>query len=175
MHSNKKIVRALTLGMLLLGSAATAMAQGVPVGRSAAPAPLEGTWNVSVTPYNCSTGVPVTSATFRARLGFHAGGTMTETNFNSSFQPGQRSPGLGSWERTGPNSFRAVFEAYIFFTSVVTPPTPPRYTQGQQRVDQSIEMQDVDHWTSTALVSFVDASGSPLNSGCFNATAERQQ
>jgi hypothetical protein len=175
MQTNNKIVRSLALGVLLLGGVTGAMADGAPVGRSAAPAPLEGTWNVSVTPYNCATGVPVTSATFRSRLAFHGGGSMSETNFNLSFQPGQRSPGLGSWERTGPRSYRAVFEAFIFFTSVVTPPTPPRYTQGQQRVDQSIEMQDEDHWTSTALVSFADVNGAPLNSGCFNASAERQQ
>ena len=175
-YNHKNPVRRLALAtLLLLGAGATASAQGVPIGRSAAPAALEGTWNVAVTPYACATGVPVPGSTFLSRVSFHGGGAMTETNFNPSFQTGQRSPGLGSWERTGPNSYRAVFEAYIFFTSVVTPPTPPRYTRGQQRVDQGIEMQDENHWTSTAVVSFFDASGSPLSSGCFNATAERQQ
>jgi hypothetical protein len=172
-NNHKNSARGLIVGALLLLGAATTSAQGVPVGRSAAPAPLEGTWNVAVTSYNCATGVP--GGGFRSRLAFHGGGSMTETNFNLSFQPGQRSPGLGFWERTGPNSYRSVFEAFIFFTSVVTPPTPPRYTQGYQRVDQSIEMQDENNWTSTALVSFFDASGNPLNSGCFNATAARQQ
>jgi hypothetical protein len=175
MQTNKKIARTLTLGLLLLGSAAGSMADGIPVGRSAAPAPLEGTWNVAVTPYNCTTGVPLTSTPFRTRLSFNGGGSLIETNFNPSFQPGQRSPGLGSWERTGPNSYSAVFEGYIYFTSVVTPPALPRYTQGQQRVDQSIEMQDGDHWTSTALVGFADVNGTTLSTGCFSATAARQQ
>jgi hypothetical protein len=175
MHTHKTTVRALALGVLLLGSVTTSIAEGIPVGRSAAPAPLEGTWNVAVTPYNCTTGEPLTSTPFRTRLSFNAGGSMIETNFNPSFQPGQRGPGLGSWERTGPKAYSAVFEAYIYFTSVVTPPALPRYTQGQQRVDQSIEMQDRDHWTSTALVSFADVNGTTLTSGCFNATAERQQ
>lgn len=172
---HKTMVRDLALGVLLLGSATGSMAEGIPVGRAAAPAPLEGTWNVAVTPYNCATGVPLTSTPFRTRLSFNAGGSMIETNFNLSFQPGQRSPGLGSWERTGTNSYGAVFEAYIYFTSVVTPPALPRYTQGQQRVDQSIEMQDADHFTSTALVTFLDVNGTTLTTGCFNATAARQQ
>jgi hypothetical protein len=168
MQTNDKIVRSLALGMLLLGGLTTAVAQGVPVGRAAAPAPLEGTWNVVVTPYDCATGTPITVAAFKARLGFHAGGTMTETNFNPGFQPGQRSPGLGSWERTGPNAYHALFEAYVFFAS-------PRYARGFQRVDQTIEMQDTDHWTSSALVAFTDEAGNPGVSGCFNAVAVRQE
>lgn len=168
MNSNNRIAGALALGVMLLGGAATAMAQGIPVGRAAAPAPLEGTWDVVVTPYNCASGTPITVATFKARLGFHAGGTMTETNFNPTFQPGQRSTGLGSWERTGPNAYSALFEAYVFFPSA-------RYARGFQRVDQTIEMQDADHWTSSALVAFYDEAGTPGITGCFNATAQRQQ
>jgi len=175
-NNHKNSARGPVVGaLLLLGATAASSAQGMPVGRAAAPAPLEGTWNVAVTPYNCATGAPFTAATFRARLSFHAGGSMTETTFNPSFQPGQGSTGLGSWERTGPNSYSAVFEAFIYFTSVVTPPEVPRYTQGQRRVDQSIEMQDRDHWTSSALVSFEDVNGTTLTSGCFNAAAERMQ
>jgi hypothetical protein len=154
--------------VMLFGLTTTAVAQGMPVGRSAAPAPLEGTWNVAITPYDCTTGESFTFATFKARLGFHAGGTLTETNFNPTFQPGQRGPGLGSWERTGPASYHALFEAYVFFGSA-------RYARGYQRVDQSIQMQDADNWTSSALVAFRDEQGNLGISGCFNAIAQRQQ
>jgi hypothetical protein len=166
MFTTKKNLRTLALGTVLLLGAATAGAQAI--GPSAAQSPLQGTWNVTVTPYVCATGAALTFATFKARLAFSAGGTMMETNFNTSFQPGQRSPGLGSWERTGPSTYSAVFEAYVYFDAL------PRYTRGQQRVDQSIEMQDADHWTSSALVNFYDANGAPFSNGCFNATAVRQ-
>lgn len=177
MSIHNKSVRGLGLGVVLLfGAVATSWANGAPVGRSAAAAPLEGTWEVSITPYNCQTGVPVTSATFPARLSFQAGGTMTETNSNPSFQAGQRSAGLGYWERTGPASYHTVFQAYIHFTSTVVPPAvAPRYTRGQQRVEQTLDLLDENHWSSSALVRFEDAAGAFLSEGCFNATAERLQ
>jgi hypothetical protein len=158
---------------LLLGAISTAAANGLAYGRSQAPAPLEGTWDVLITPYACGTGAPFPS--FRSRLMFNAGGTMLESPFNPSFQPGQRSPGLGTWERTGQTTYHSVFEAFIAFTSVVTPPTPPRYTRGVQRVEQAIEVTDVDNWTSTALVSFVNEAGDPLSSGCMTAVGVRAQ
>lgn len=170
-----KSYSALALGAaLLLGPMSASWANGVPVGPSAAPSALEGTWDVTITPYVCATGAPLTAAAFRSRLSFMRGGAMVETPFNSSFQPGQRSPGLGFWERTGPNDYRAVFEAFIYFTSPTVAPTPPRYTKGHQRVEQSVEMLDADHWTSTAQVTFADEAGSPLMSGCFTAEAQRQ-
>jgi hypothetical protein len=159
--------------VLLLGTISTAAADGLAYGRSQAPAPLEGTWDVVITPYACATGI--TFPSFRSRLMFNAGGTMLESQFNPSFQPGQRSLGLGSWERTGQTTYHSVFEAFIAFTSVVTPPTPPRYTRGVQRVEQAIEVQDVDHWTSSALVSFVNEAGDPLSSGCMTAVGVRAQ
>ncbi len=149
---------------LLLGSIGVASAQAY--GRS--PAALEGTWDVVITPYACSN-ANVTFPSFRSRLMFNAGGTMVEMPFNPSFQPGQRSPGLGTWERTGPESYRVVFEAFIYFATL------PRYTRGVQRVDQGIEMQGNDRWTSSALVTTVDEAGSPFSSGCMTAAATRQQ
>jgi hypothetical protein len=167
-------IRGFVIGAaLLLGSVAGASAEGLSYGRSQAPAPLEGTWDVVITPYACTTGA--TFPSFRSRLMFNAGGTMVESPFNPSFQPGQRSQGLGFWERTGQSAYHAVFEAFIAFTSVVTPPTPPRYTRGVQRVEQAIEVQDNDHWTSSALVSFVDEAGNPLSSGCMPAVGVRAQ
>jgi hypothetical protein len=176
MSTCKQNVASLALGaVLLLGAALPSWADGAPIGRSAAASPLEGSWNVVLTPYDCVTGAPLTFATFRSRISFAAGGPMTETTFNPSFQPGQRSPGLGFWERTGSNTYHTVFEAYIYFTSPTTPPAPPRYTRGHQRVDQSLEMVDADHWTSTALVSFTDVGDNPVSSGCVNATGVRMQ
>lgn len=170
------MVRRFVLGTaLLLGvvSASVASAQELAYGRSQAPAPLEGTWDVVITPYNCTSGA--TAPSFRSRLTFMAGGTMMETPFNPTFQAGQRSPGLGTWERTGRESYRALFEAFIYFTSVVTAPTPPRYLRGVQRVDQGIEMQGTDRWTSSAQVTAVDEAGSPYMAGCMTAEGTRQQ
>lgn len=168
------MIRRFVLGAaLLLGVVSVASGEGMSYGRSQAPAPLEGAWDVVITPYRC--GTDITFPTFRSRLMFNAGGTMVESPFNPSFKPGQRSLGLGYWERTGRTSFHAVFEAYINFTNEVVPPARPLYTRGVQRVDQTIEMHDADNWTSSADVSFFNEAGSPVSAGCMTAVGTRAQ
>lgn len=157
--------------MAALSFVSTTQADGLALGRAKPVAPLQGTWQVVISPYVCSTGQPVPNAAFRSRLTFDAGGTMMESTSNPSFEPGQRSPGQGTWERTGRDSYRVVFEAFIQFTSKTT--TPPRYQRGQQRVDQLIEMDGLDSWTSSASVSFRDDAGNPVSSGCMTAKGTR--
>ncbi len=170
-------IRSLAIGVVvLLGAASPAMANGQAIGHTQASAPLVGTWQVVITPYVCTTGVPLTAATFKSRLTFNAGGTMVETPFNPSFQTGQSSSGLGDWESAGQGSYHNVFEAFVYFTSVVTPPATPRYVRGVRRVDQGIVMVDDNHWTSSAVVTFTDESGAVVPpTGCMTATGERLQ
>jgi hypothetical protein len=170
----KKIAVLFPLAVAAVLASPASLGQGLAYGRSQAPAPLEGTWDVAITPYFCSTGVPIPNSTFRSRVTINPGGTMNESTTNPSFQAGQRGPGQGAWERTGRDSYRVVFEAFINFTSVVTPPTPPRYQRGTQRVDQYIEMNGLDAWNSSAVVSFRDEAGNPLNAGCMTAVGSRQ-
>jgi hypothetical protein len=129
---------------------------------------LEGTWQVRITPYVCATGVPLPpAAAIDSLMSFAAGGTMTETTSNPWFLPGQRSPGLGYWERNGHQSYEAVFQAYVPFTG-------GNYTQGTQRVVQDIDMVDAGHWNSTAVVAFTDLAGAPVPpSGCMRAVGVR--
>lgn len=161
--------------LLMLASVALAssqvLADGMAFGRSQAPAPLEGTWLVTVNPYVCSSGVAVPNAQFRSRVTFNSGGTLIEATSNPSFEAGQRSPGMGAWERVGRESYRVVFEAYVLFTSRTS--TPPRYQRGEQRVEQYLEMDGTDAWTSTAAVFFRDDAGNPLTTGCMRATGTR--
>ena len=169
-----KAIRGLAIGtVLLLGAVSSALADGLANGRTQTSAPLVGTWQVVITPYICATGISL-PVSFKSRLTFNAGGTMVETPFNPSFQPGQSTSGLGYWEATGPNAYHNVFEAYVSFTSVVTPPATPNYVRGVRRVDQGIEMVDDDHWTSSAAVTFFDEAGTVVPpSGCMTATGER--
>lgn len=157
--------------LTLLGASTAAQAHG-PSHISAKS--LVGTWRVTITPYVCLTGDQIPAAAVRTYMTFDAHGTMMEINSNAQFQPGQRSSGLGFWERTGPRSYRAVYEAFIQFTSVVTPPATPRYVKGTQRVDQGVEFIDRDHWESSGTVTFFDTAGTPVPpSGCAVAQGER--
>lgn len=136
------------------------------------PASLEGAWLVTIRPYNCTTGVDITTVPpVVSYLLFGRKGTLTETTSSSAFEPGQRSPGLGTWERTGRSTFRAVFRAWIQFDSVLT----TRYKRGRQVVDQGIEFNDEGTaWTSNASVTFYDTTGQVVPpSGCARASGER--
>ncbi len=135
--------------------------------------PLQGAWQLTINPVNCQTGVP-SPVKFVSFITFSAGGTVTEATSNPFFQPGQRSPGLGYWERNSRTFYHSIVQAYIQFDSVDPVPPAPQYVRGIQTLDQTIRMQDADHWTSDALVTFHDVSGAQVPpSGCAKATAVR--
>jgi hypothetical protein len=164
------IIRAIVCSAVVALAVSTASgpagAEGDGFGRSRAPALLEGAWQVQITPYICDTGVPVPPAAFNSLVMFSSGGTMTETTSNPRFLPGQRSIGLGSWERNDRASYEVVFQAFVQFTG-------GNYTQGTQHVEQEITLLDADHWNSTAVVSFSDVAGAPVSSGCMRAVGVR--
>jgi hypothetical protein len=166
----------LAIAMAITTVPGTVVAGEMEFDRSRVPAALVGTWRVTMTPYICATGVALPQFARPQLITFGDGGTVVEGSGSPDFQPGQRSPGHGYWERTGPQSFRTVIEAFILFTSVATPPTPPRYVQGSQRFDHGIEMENADRWSSYASVTFFNSSGTPVPpSGCARATAERMR
>lgn len=170
------IVRSMIAVAALLASAGPAAADGSGAGRANAPWILEGTWTVTITPYICATGEEFPQAAIKAYHTFTAGGTMLETTSGPTFQPGQRTAGNGFWERTGRGSYRAVFEAFVLFDSVNPPLFAPAYKRGTQRFDQGILMQDADHWSSDAVVTFRDTAGAVVPpSNCARVAAERMR
>jgi len=159
-----------TIATLAIG-AGSAAADGGDHERSLVP--LEGAWQLTINKVDCQTGAP-SPAKFVSFITFSAGGTVTEATSNPFFQPGQRSPGLGYWERTSRTFYHSIVQAYIEFDSVDPMPPAPMYVRGIQTLDQTIRMQDADHWTSDALVTFHDQSGATVPpSGCARAAAVR--
>jgi hypothetical protein len=131
---------------------------------------LEGTWQVTVSVNNCSTGP--SGPPFRSLLTFARGGTLTGTTANPAFQPGQRSPDHGVWAPAGGRAFRSVEEAFILFDSPPNPPQPA-FQKGTQRISQTIELKNEDEFSSNASVTYYDVDGNVLIKGC--ATAEGQR
>ncbi len=130
MNTKNMWLTAATLALTGLTTTGMANGGGLAFGRSQAPAPLEGTWVVTIQPIVCKTGIDVPNApSVRSYLTFARGGTMTETNSNAAFEPGQRGPGHGYWERTGRTSYQFAFEAFIQFDSQLD---PFRYKRGYQ-------------------------------------------
>ncbi|MEP6923508.1 MAG: hypothetical protein ABI954_03505, partial [Pyrinomonadaceae bacterium] len=71
---------------------------------------LEGSWNVQVTPYNCQTGVSMT--TTPSMLTFMRGGTMQE--FGTRISPSLRGPGHGIWSYESRRQYIATFQFFRF-------------------------------------------------------------
>ncbi len=175
MKNKSTVLRSAAAMIAIMAAAGPAAAGSTGHDRWSPPSRLEGTWVVTINPYDCATGT-ATPIKIKAYQTFNAGGTVVESTSGITFQPGQRAPGLGFWERTGWNSFRAVFEGLILFDSVDPPAGTPAYKRGLQRFDQGIEFQDADHWTSNAAVTFKDTAGNTVPpSGCAHVTAERMQ
>ncbi len=175
---NAKLTLRSTVAALVLATVAGPIAAyGNVFGQWQPPSPLDGTWKVAITPVICATGVELTFFTVQNLTTFASGGTLVDVTSNPDLQPGQRSTGLGYWERTGRKSYQAHVQAFLLFDTVDPPPPPARsYLRGTQTFDHSIEMQDANHWTSTATVTFTDLSGATVfSSGCAKAVAERME
>jgi len=161
----------------LAGLAADATADGMAYGRSQAPAPLEGTWIVTVRPIFCSgpnagNDVPNIPAV-TSYLTFGPGGALVESTSNPAFGVGSRGPGHGAWERTGRTSYQFVMQAFL------SQPAAP-YQSGHQRIDQTVEMQSMEDWTSSGPVQFFNVFDrtatpdlKPYRAGCARSTGIR--
>ena len=117
MNIKRAILGSVVAATALIASAGPVAAGGYDHNGWVPPSRLEGTWVVSINPYDCTTG-NATPVFIKAFHTFTGGGTMVESTAGITFQPGQRGPGLGFWERTGRYSFRSVFEAFVLFDSV---------------------------------------------------------
>ena len=162
-----------TLAMLTLGYSAASHALTPTAGRAAPPAPLEGTWVMTIHPMDCATGVDFPVPGITTFVTFARGGTLTETNSSAGFEPGQRGPGHGYWERTGLTSYQFVYQAFIQFDSTLP---PFRYKRGYQRLDQTLELSTDDEFTTIGSVRFfhgVTSTTPAFPSGCARATGAR--
>ena len=134
---------------------------------------LQGVWRVTVTPYDCASGAPIT--TFESMLTFALGGTVVGTTSSPLYLPGQRTIDQGLWSHQEGHNFRAVSEAYIVFDSPAGAPAPLR--RSSQRLTQAIRF-DEDHpdtFTSRASIQYLGlGAGRPvLATGCANAVGRR--
>ena len=125
---------------------------------------LQGTWRVQLNPRNCQTGAPIPS--FSVLLSFARGGTLTEVMNSQAFLPGQRTTGLGVWNHTHGNTYKAVWDAFILFDS------PTTFKRGVQRLMWNFEV-DGDQATIEASSQFFDTNGNLLIATCASATGTR--
>jgi hypothetical protein len=135
--------------------------------QSAAPNGLEGSWIVSVSVFDCTTLTP--KGNFTSLLMFSRGGSVTETTSNPAFLPGQRSIGIGTWDKASDGSYSASDLAFIIFSG-------GHFQAGTQKLTHTITLTaDGTQWNDQALVNFYDVTGAPIAAmhACATATAKR--
>jgi hypothetical protein len=132
---------------------------------------LVGTWMVQVTLRNCSTGAALGPA-IHSLVTFHRGGTITESPGTTTFAPGQRTVGHGSWTSQG-RTFRQEMIAIIVFDTPPNPPASPGFFAGWQTISQRVELTGPDTLTSAGTNEFVRFDGTSYRTGCSTAVARR--
>jgi hypothetical protein len=132
---------------------------------------LQGTWHLTVTPYDCLTKLPL-GFSFHAILAFARGGTLSGVS-DAPDQPGQFSASFGVWERTGIRTYRARTDAFILF------PGGP-FPVGRQAISHSIRVSaDGTRFSDQASLDYFDVNDlpaspqAPLIPGCAMAAGQR--
>ena len=175
MNTKARLV-AILVATVTAGFSTAGSAEGMAYGRSQAPAPLEGSWVVTIRPVFCtgpSAGEYVSGVTpVTSHLTFGRGGTLVEATSNPALGS-KRTGGHGWWERTGRTSYQFAMQAFL------VDPLPP-YQSGLQRIDQTLELHTNDEWTSSGTVKFfgvfdinVTPAPSPYRSGCARSNGVR--
>jgi hypothetical protein len=120
---------------------------------------LEGTWQTSVTPRNCSTGAPLIPA-FPGILTFMQGGTMTGTStaVTSVYGVWDRVPGAREY------SFASISLRYNAAGTLL----------GSRKITQSVTVsEDGETFTSNGQFQDTDPAGNPTASGCSTSVGAR--
>jgi hypothetical protein len=135
---------ALVLVAALLGAAVNQSQAAKGVGSKA----LEGSWDIKLT--SVSNSVPP----FDEFITFTSGGGMVETN--NAFPPAAASPGHGTWEHDGDQTFKFTFYKLLFLG-------PQGQFTGRLRVRGTIVLNGPNAWTGLpATVDILDPAGNVI-------------
>ncbi len=148
---------------------ATILWAGIPL--SAQAQVIEGPWLMTVTLRDCATSTPL-GPPFLTLITFHAGGTLSESAASAGFAPGQRGPGHGSWNRTGPSTFSGRFAALVSFETAPNPPNPG-FRAGGLVVTSAFSLTGPDQLTATATADFYDLALTKYRAACPTSVGTR--
>ena len=132
-----------------------------------------GTWTVQVTLRNCATHEPLPGPPTNALVTFHSDNTLSEAAAATAFAPGQRTPGHGTWTRTGSRTVAQEMINLIVFDTPPNLPASPGFFAGWQTVTHAVTMTDRDHITSSGTNAFFRLDGTQYRAGCSTAEGQR--
>jgi hypothetical protein len=125
---------------------------------------LEGVWEVTTTPRDCTTGEPIPAAAFVGLYTFHKDGTMT-----SWYATGTPATGHGLWRRKYGWSDYSFKLARLLRTS-----TTPQVFSGKQEIGGTLPLSESgDQYTSDEYVIVYSLDGVPGTPRCINSVGTR--
>ncbi|MEP7117537.1 MAG: hypothetical protein ABI880_08150 [Acidobacteriota bacterium] len=134
---------------------------------------IVGTWLTQVTLRNCQSNAPL-GPPFFSLVTFNGDGTVGESAGGTTFAPGQRSPGHGSWTRVGAQTYAQSIVALVLFDTPAGYPVPPGgFLAGGQTITHTVTLLDPDHLTSVGTNAFYTSTLTQYRTGCSTATAQR--
>jgi hypothetical protein len=160
---SERILRTINCGIMILAifaiAAAAVSAQNEPPQRS-----LAGVWEVTTTPRNCTTGVPLPAAAFQAIYMFHKDGTLV-----SWYSQGTPAPGQGLWRRE-PGWSDYSFKLRRLLRTTTSPPV----FAGTQELGGTIRLSESgDEYTSEEYMIVYGLDGVPSTPSCINSVGRR--
>jgi hypothetical protein len=128
---------------------------------------IEGVWQVTVTPRNCVTGVPIPLAAFEALYTFHKDGTLSAWFQNATITT-TRSPNHGLWRRDhgwSDYSVKFVHLRYNLATGM--------FIGRQEGAGTLVLGESGDEFTTDGSTALFDANGNAAGGGCSNSVGTR--
>jgi hypothetical protein len=126
---------------------------------------LAGTWDATVTIYNCATGAPIRQ--FASVGTFHQGGTFNGITSGPPPPPAAaRTPEVGVWRHDKENGYTLRFKAFLLDAT--------GNPIGYQVLTHSIELDsDNLNYVSDGGVQVFNMAGTQIGSGCSSSVATR--
>ena len=156
-----KTIRMTTIFLALVGIFAISDVNGQSGGGR-----LAGTWDATVTIYNCATGVPLRPP-FASVGSFHEGGTFTGITSGTPPPPAAaRTPEAGVWRHVKDNRYVLRFKAFLLDATG----NPISY----QVVTHIVELDsDNLNYVSDGGVQIFNMAGTQIGTGCSSAVGTR--
>jgi len=136
---------------------------------------LIGVWEVTTTPRDCATGVPITSRAFRSIWTFHQDGTMSATNMPVSLAAPPPSTSTinrlnyyGIWKR------QLGWSEYVFrFVHLRFDGTTRAFVGKQEGSGNLVLSESGDGFATDGTTTVFDTNDNPGTPGCGNSAGTR--
>lgn len=150
--------------MLLLALGLFVVAAQRPADAQAGGGRIDGTWDITLTVRNCTTGAPIVTISELAT--FHVGGTLTSST--TGFPQSAKTPGHGVWSHVSDQTYAYSLKFFRFDAAGA-------YTGWSVARQQALLDSKGDEYTSEGGIEVYNVAGTLVMTGCSTSVATRFQ